>query len=423
MGRNSTEATGCRTRYVAVLALIFVTAFAVRLLTTQAFVGLFAPVDVEANPDQLDYEETAYQMSIGNGYSKASGEPTARRPPGTSLTILLPYLVLGRSPGAARLLFCLISAATCLVVAWVARQIFGQLAALLAAAWLAFYPGHVYYSLHLLSEPPFGLFLALGCGCVLAALRRRSRIWDILAGGAFALAILTRPQILLMVPIAWILVLAFTRERRRIWIRHLALQSLVLVLGLTPWLARNAMVFGKPTLSTVGGTTFWGCNNERAAPYGWWVPASSLVDDTHPWPEGEVELEAVSWRYGFDYLEQNWKRIPTFLSLRLWRLVSPFEATENRAVFWAFAVAWILTAPFVVAGFIHIQRRAPSQAMVLLLPVLGIVATTLLFYGAIRFRDSLAPILVVPAAIAASRLLERYSPALTRLLISPDADV
>jgi hypothetical protein len=86
--------------------------------------------------------------------------------------------------------------------------------------------------------------------------------------------------------------------------------------------------------------------------------------------------------------------------MKMWRLISPFEETENRVVWWTFAVAWLFTAPWVVAGTILALNDDRLLGAVLLVPLLATLATTMVFYGSIRFRDSVIPLLVVLAARA-----------------------
>ena len=86
--------------------------------------------------------------------------------------------------------------------------------------------------------------------------------------------------------------------------------------------------------------------------------------------------------------------------MKMWRLMSPFEETENHVVWWTFAIAWLFTAPWVVAGTVLALNDDRLFAAVLLVPLLATLATTIVFYGSIRFRDSVIPLLVVLAARA-----------------------
>ena len=177
-----------------------------------------------------------------------------------------------------------------------------------------------------------------------------------------------------------------------------------------PWLARNALVVGKPTFCTVvGGFTFWGAHNDKAydnpALRGAWIRCSDLVDADHPLPADEVGKDATAWRYGMDFVRGHMHEIPGLTAWKLYRLIGPPAEVTNGAVYKAFLGGWLLTAPFVLVGFLLSWRRSATAAMALLIPVLVTVATVVIFYGSERFRDGIAPIVIVYAALGATALL------------------
>jgi len=405
---------GLLTPYHIGLILAFALALGLRVVVASVFLGLGSAPRFSAQPDQIDYEQLAFSMSTGAGYATPDGLPTARRPPGTSLTLLPAYAAAGRSFTVGRLWFCLLSALTCLAAAWLAAQCFGPAAGLVSAFWLALYPGHFYYPMHFVSEVPYGFWLTLACGSMVSALRdaRHVNRFTLLAGACLGLAVLTRPQIALVVPIAGLLALLSRRTTRQELI-HLATAAVVMGAVLLPWVVRNTIVMGKPTLSTVGGVTFWGANNETVLNdpqlRGLWLRSSDLIDDRHPLSGTEIEKEEQAWQYGVDFVARNAGRMPGLVAMKVWRLVSPFEATENRVVWWTFAVAWLFTVPWAVAGIVLALKddRDRIAGGVLLVPLAATLMTTLVFYGSIRFRDSIIPLLVVLAARALVRVAPR----------------
>jgi 4-amino-4-deoxy-L-arabinose transferase-like glycosyltransferase len=395
-------------QYSWLLVIVFGVALGLRIGAAAAFEGLGAPPSFSAAPDQLDYEALTYNMSIGAGYAIPAGTPTARRAPGTSLALLPVYDLVGRSFTWGRVWFCLLSALTCLATAWVARQCFGRTAAVISAAWLACYPGHFYYAMHFVSEVPYGLWLVLGCGFSLRALNTSGKgamLFDAAAGLFWGLAALTRPQMVFIVPVvAASLFLSWRSASRKTW-SHAIAQVIVMVLIISPWVVRNEIVMGKPTLSTVGGATFWGAHNQVVlrdpALWGSWVRQSDLSDASHPPLTGnEIDREATAWNYGFDFVRHNWRSMPGLVGMKIVRLLSPWEATPNRPVYWSFALSWLFTTPWVIAGIWLSMKANRRSALVLLAPVLATLAVTVVFYGSIRFRDSMIPILVVFASRA-----------------------
>jgi 4-amino-4-deoxy-L-arabinose transferase-like glycosyltransferase len=403
-----------KNKHIILILAVAALSFSWNVLLTASFERLNSPPKAEANPDQVEYELFAYRMSAGKGFSLPSGEATACRPPGTSLTLLPVYLLFGRSFFLGRLWFCLLAATTCLATAWIAKQAFGSKEAVWSALWLAFYPGHFYYALHFLSETPFGLWLALACGFSLRALRTSTGASNLIAGGFWGLAILTRPQTLLVMPLALICLFVLSWLSRKRLARSLSLQICSTLLTITPWIARNTVVIGKPALCTiVGGFTFWGAHNDVVASdprlQGSWIACGQLADSAHPLRGNEVEREAAAWRYGKEFIKANPEAMPRLLIMKIIRIVSPFTETSNRIVRLSFAVGWLLTVPLLALGVLISTRRNPLATAVLAIPCLATLATALIFYGSDRFRDGLSPAWMVFVGVAIADLSSRWS--------------
>jgi len=403
--------------YAASLAAVFVVALLLRLGAASVFVGLGAGPDAEANPDQLDYELFAARMAAGEGYTLADGSPTARRAPGTSLTLLPAYVMFGHDYAAGRVWMCLISAATCLAAAWITTQCFARGAGVVAAAVMAFHPGHFYYAMHFVSEGPFVLWLTLATGCTIHALKRRDMRCDIVAGVCWAMAVLTRPHLVLLIPLG-LLVVLLARGRRLSAMTQWSVQVAVIALLLSPWVIRNGQQLGKPTIATVGGHTFWGGNNELVAAMpgqrGRWMRTSRLSERLRALPATEVAADEAAWRYGIEYVTSRPLQAVGLAGMKLWRFVEPNADTSNAAVRLAFALAWIVIAPLAVLGLSKLWREQRGHATCVALPIAATLATVLIFYGSTRFRHSLVSLLVVvasaPVATAITWLAQRAMP-------------
>lgn len=390
-----------------VLIAIAVVAFALRVAVAAKFQGLSAPPDAESNPDQLDYELFAWRVANGEGYTLPDGTPTARRPPGTSMTLLPVYALFGRDWAAARLWFAALSAASCLLAGLLAGQLFGGAAALLAALAVAFLPGHFYYSMHFLSEVPYGFWIALTCWLGVRLLRRvddgvRWRGAALLTGLCFGAALLTRPQVAFAGVLVAAGALLSPAARRGARLHAVALVGVASALLLVPWVVRNQQALGKATLSTIGGFTFWGANNAVLAAdpelIGSWMPIDSLIDADHPLDGNELENDAACWRYGFEFLQSDRADLPRLLAMKVVRHYSAFRTTSNRAVYWSFAASWLVVGPLALLGALLCLVRRRAATWIVLAPVLSTLLTALIFYGSIRFRDADAALYVVPAA-------------------------
>jgi 4-amino-4-deoxy-L-arabinose transferase-like glycosyltransferase len=394
-----------------VLLAVFLIAFGIRLALTARLEGLSSPPRVSANPDSLEYERIAYNVASGHGYGFEPGVPTAARPPGTSLTLLPPYLFFGRSFLAAHCWLILLSAVTCVTVGLLGRAYGDRQTGLIAAIWLALYPGHVYYSMHLLSETVYGFWLSVSCGLSIVALARRSYWADIVAGLGWGMAILTRVELIVAVPIAWLLLPLSSNVRRMRG--HLGLQTAIAVLLVSLWVIRNTVTMGVPTLSTQRGYAFWGAHNpitlSNPRYAGSWVNMLSLAEpsERRRVVGTEAEKDKIAWNYGMASIQRNLSRMPYLTIMKLWRLLSPFFETSNAVALWGLALGWLATGPFVGYGIWIMWRdsRVDRVAlMVALVPMLATVFSSLIVYGAPRFRDALAPLFIVFAAAAVSRV-------------------
>jgi len=394
--------------YLLWLTLITAAAWGIRLFLMGMFIGFNAPIALEDGLDERDYEQFAYQMSVGNGFVLPDGTPSARRAPGTSLLIAPIYLFFGRTLLLARLWMAALSALVCPAVAWVIRPYGGTRMALIAAALCAFNPGLSYYALHLWSEAPYCLFIILATGCLMRSVEKPSTWWSIAAGFSWGAAILLRPQILLIIPCAGIGLLWLSRKDRQLWLSEFVRELLIIGALVAPWLIRNQLVLGAPTMTTlVAGHTFWGAHNELTfhdARYrGSWQPHLKDPTMTFPLFGSELQQDRQAWGNGWRCIRRNWNQVPQLLVWKIYRLITPFEPTANRAVYWAFAVSWIVTAPLLFIGLQRLRSLAPALFAVILAQFAAVLICSLIFYGAARFRHSLEPFFMIAVAAALVR--------------------
>ena len=400
-----------RARFIVMLTAIFAIALCIRLGLTIEFVGLDAPPDANANSDQLDYEVLAYHLVTGQGYAITPGTPTASRTPGTSMTLAPVYLVFGRSFAMGRVWFCVLSALTCVLVAYLGSLVSHRTVGLLAGIGLAFYPGHAYNAMHFVSETPFGFWFALALIGTVLSIRRRDGGWryDVVAGVCWAMAVYARPNALLILPVAGVLVAAAFAFRGRQYLKPFAVQAMILVLVLSPWVARNMFVMGQPTISTITGYGLWGSHNEITftdpVRRGGWVKASMLIDEMHPLTGNEIERNQQAVHYGIEAIQANTTKMPGLIVAKLWRLVTPFTESDNRIARMAFAVSWMMVMPLMLIGIVTMWRRQRGLALIVLLPLLATIASTIFFYGSVRFRDAVAPAFVVFAAVGVEQII------------------
>ncbi len=225
--------------------------------------ALLAPVEPVPGYDTRAYHHLATNIASGHGYSE-HGEPTVYRPVGFPLFLAAAYALDG--PRLAGLMQAAASTAALWLVVLLARAWdLGAGAERAAMLLVALSPEQIAYGQLLFSEP---LATALTAGALVVGLTviaqpRRTGL-AALVGGLLGMAMLVRPTSLLVaVALAGAAIIS-----RRIGARHLAAAgvcALVVAATWTPWVARNAIVFGRPiVLPTSGAVNFYIGNNPDA---------------------------------------------------------------------------------------------------------------------------------------------------------------
>jgi 4-amino-4-deoxy-L-arabinose transferase-like glycosyltransferase len=306
--------------------------------------------------------------------------------------------------------FCLLGAASCLLTYLLARELLPRATARVAGLLAAVYLPHVYFATRFDSENLFVPCLGLGMWMFVLHLKRGSVSWLLLSGLAFGAGALTRPFVLLLVPLLGLLLLfrSGTGFRRRLWVA--ASFTISFLVPVLPWTARNWMVHGKPVLiATNGGSTFYGSNNTIVATdwqlLGAWVsttklPGRDAIDAT----PNEIAHDALEWRLGIEWVRDHPSLMPQLVAAKFVRLWLPDVESANRK----YVLLQLLTyTPFlllILAGLWGIWRSSAyynSPWLAIHLTILATVVTGLLFWGSPRFRDANTPLLMMYAAVGA----------------------
>ena len=199
------------------------------------------------------------------------------------------------------------------------------------------------------------------------------------------------------------------------------------LLVIAPWTLYNVSRFEEPVLFTTNdGTTLLGANCD-----------STYYDDIGGWdmrclgdlpPVGTVDasVPSVDRRdQALDYITDHLGRLPVVVAARVGRLLDVYgleslvalDVGEEKAEWavWAGIVCWWLVAVAAVVGWRALGRSADGAAersrarWWLAVPVVTVLITTILFYGAHRIRAPAEPALVVLAAAGVVAVAERRS--------------
>jgi len=237
--------TGIQTRHwVGLVAL----GLAIRLL----YVG-WAPHVPWA--DGRFYHLYAVSMSHGSAYINVDGSPAIRWMPGWPLLLSGLYRLFGANASVGMWANALFDSIAIGFVAQLGARLFNARCGLIAAGLFAIWPGLVFYSATLYTEPLFNLAFtaALTTLVVASGADERRTLWFAATGIAFGLCGMIKPDPLTFLPV----VLAFVWMRRRSsadFIKHSIVLAVAVAAVFTPWVVRNYTLFDRfIPLSASGG--------------------------------------------------------------------------------------------------------------------------------------------------------------------------
>jgi 4-amino-4-deoxy-L-arabinose transferase-like glycosyltransferase len=399
--------------------------FAAALLVRVLYVWIAAGPAATPSSDALEYDTVAWNLARGAGFALdgAGGHyPTAFVPPVVPWLVSLTYRAFGHHYFFALLLQCVLGAVVPLVLASFGGAVFGGGIGLLAGWLAALDPLLVFFSGYLLTETTFTalLLVALAVSAAWVKTPRSGRALGV--GLAWGVASLARPTALLLP-----LVVAFwgwvplgltvpTRERAR----QIALLLLGLALAIGPWTIRNALTLHAfVPVTTGGGRALLDSNN----PIVWSDPLirGGAISTTHVEPyardaagRSEAAADAIARSSALEFLSghvREWPAMALAKLRRFWRVTaegggtgtwqrqgSPLGGLARRIDPLA---AWsLLVLPFALWGVARTLSgpRRWFQSLSLLV-VIYFTLLSLVFWGALRMRVPVEPLIALFAAV------------------------
>jgi len=347
--------------------------------------------------DAEGYDAVARNLLEGEGYT-FRGRPTAYHPILYPLFLAGVYTVFGYDLMIARLIQAVIAATLPVTLFLASRQLVNERVARLASIGVALYPLHIFYGAWLIAE---ALFLALVGGMLWVGIslqRDPSYLKAGLLGGVIGLAIMTKPVILVYLPfmVIFFLVSVAASFRKRLLLGVATACTILVVVS--PQLVRNYRVFSELVLFTNGGYTFYVGNNEYA--FGGYY--------THPLTlekrETEVAEQKVYYRRGLDWIRQNPTDFASLVFKKFQRLLSPFSVMNSPQEF-QFSGDWLVRGLYylflLLACYgVYVSRHEWRSFVFLYIPIVGVLTTTVIFFGDGRFTLPAVPSLVVFCVLA-----------------------
>lgn len=411
-------------RFVVGLLLIVAFAFAGRALY------IFTVTRDELTIDQIYFNRGAQQLADGEAFKApaifGTGE-NAEHPP-LPIVLLAPVaLVSGGNDPSMRLLVAFAGAAAVALIALIARELAGERTALIAAAIAAVYPNLWINDGIFMSETFATVFTAASVYACYRLLRGPTLVRALAVGGAVALAMLSRAELALLVPllvVPTVLMIPGIDWARRVRVAGVAFVATFVLVG--PWIGYNLVRFEKPVLLSSGdGGVLAGANCSKTyagSDLGSWNGYCLLGQTRHrrsaelvSYGDRSVQ-DAAAREVGLKYMREHVERLPVVVTARVarvWSFFHPFQmarlAEGEGKPEWAsragLGAYWLLLG-FSVAG-VFVLRRRGERVFPLLAPVVAVTLVAAALYGLVRFRAPAEVSIVVLAAVTIDQLVGR----------------
>ena len=320
----------------------------------------------------------------------------------------------------------------------ITQHLFSNREALIAGIIYACYGTLVFYETMFLIPIVFLFFTLWGIYRLLKSTTQTTPLQWITTGLILGLATISRPNILLVIPLLLFWIYYFLLRRSEIKQRIVLPLMVALGVGLVilPVTVRNYMVTGDFILiSSQGGVNFYIGNNETANGLSMKMPEVEL-NESLSWSQfipvttaaaqreagktlSDAEVSAFWTAKAIDWITDN----PGAFAGLVWRktvyLLSGFENSDNSDIYYERGKSHLFSAllwdkgmkfpfglllPFAFAG-LFLLRSDSRKLSLLYLFILGYIPTITLFLVTARHRLSLIPFLII---IAAAGIIKLY---------------
>ena len=309
----------------------------------------------------------------------------------------------------------------CWSICW-QRNSGGKRVALITGCIAAVYTGLFIYDGWLYTESLYTFLQTAFLFALYQLQRTRQRRWIVFSGLALGLAALERPNgaILIVMLALWCIVMGATRGLgwRSVLKNGLAITCIAAAL-VAPWIYRNYLVTHSFVVVTVGeGDVLLGAYNDRVlnGTTGFWIalrdieprpdlPAIVLAghDAEHYTPQDDK----IATDYTLHWIASHWRDIPRLVGEHFISMWTPYTPEENLPFrqnpgLLSSQIVWFMTICmpipiFLLAlfGAFVTWRRWKRELLVGYIMIALVIAQNLIFYGNMRFRSSIEPLLVL----------------------------
>lgn len=424
----STGSPGSARTFGLLLGFIVVVGMIARVI----YIERFAPSH-NLFPDSYWYYLQGHNLRLGNGYidikrqfGAFNGHPdiageraTAYWPPLFPIALAGWQWIFGETVRTSQLMGVVTGAASIALTGLLGRSVVNRTVGLIAAALVAVCPFLIAVDGSLMSET---LYLPLVLLALLLAQHTRDRPqwWSwVLLGGIIGLASLTRGDATFLVAALMIPIAILARSSWKRTVVRVGLGVTALAVVVSPWVIRNAIDVGEPTLSTVSASAVIAVSNCDATYSGrllgsWSYPC---MQPKLGYRMSEAKYAAHVRAKGLDYAlghASRWPIVGVARLGRVWGIWNPGEVTraeahETRNLTWQ-RMAWPISVATLAVGLIGfwMLRRDRRRIAVLVAPVVMTTVIALATYGNSRFRTAAEPVLLIGVAVVAVAVWTRF---------------
>ncbi len=365
--------------------------------------------------DAAIYNNLAHSLLDEHCYCYAPGHPTAFRPPLWPYTIAAVYALFGDHVAYVRVLCSILGSGTCVLVYFIAKDLFGRRIALITGMMAAVYVGLFVWDGWLFAE---SLYIFCQTLFLLALLRLQRgspwKTWSIVGGVALGAAALTRPNgVLLLILLGlWGAILVVGRVLPwQVAARNLVAIALVALAVNLPWSLSTYSVTHTLLPESTVGTTLLGAYNDTTSQRGtgiyglWWLPPALNADihDHSPADEQANTQAALAW------IRAHTDLMPALLAAHLRNMWTPYKNSYVSLPFEQFPdrpssrlvrnilLPYMSKAVFLLAalGLLLTWRKKRRYLLGIYLTIALTIAQNVAFYGSPRFRAPIEPLLIL----------------------------
>ncbi|MDA0833798.1 MAG: glycosyltransferase family 39 protein [Planctomycetota bacterium] len=347
----------------------------------------FIPGDAEG------YWELGKSIAAGQDYSVYDPPRRVLRMPGFPLVLSGSVALFGNSFFAARIVLAFFGTLGCAAVYLLGRELFNDRAALVGTAIAAAMPTFVLFSVVMLSETLFALFMLLNLWAFAVFLRKCNSnaslasilCWAFIGGVLVTVASYVRPSWILVgfiFPAVWWICRKFSRQA--------ALQGVVMIAGmivsLAPWAWRNYLVTDKfvPMTLWMGASLYDGLNPQATGE----SEMSFFERDQLPLKMSEYEIDRHYRNAAWEFVKANPGKTMTlayYKFVRYWKPWPNATVFRNMTVILGTLIGFSFLIGSAIAG--GWTLRDSHWALVLLAgPVIYFCLIHMVFVSSLRYR-------------------------------------